>query len=87
MPVHYNVPDTVLQALKEYDMIPALKELLGRSSYNQNGMCTFFGPEISVYTNGNFWCTRLGYETRWEMGECRLRRKLRKESAQKHQER
>lgn len=30
---------------------------------------------------------RLGYETRWERGECRLKRKLRKESAQKHQER
>lgn len=50
MLVHCDVPDTVLQALQEYDVIPALKELLGRSSCNQNGMCTFSEPEILAYT-------------------------------------
>ena len=50
MLVHCDVPDTVLQALKENDVIPALKELLGRSSCNQNGICTFSEPEILVYT-------------------------------------
>ena len=40
----------MLKALKENDVVPALKELLGRSSCNQNGMCSFSEPEILVYT-------------------------------------
>lgn len=52
MPVHYNVPDTVLQALKEYDMIPALKMLLGEAVrikmacahfLDQKSRCTLMG--------------------------------------------
>lgn len=71
-------------------MVSALKYLTscwGKVVTTQSDTCTFAEPEIPIYNLmgifGALRCAQMG----WERGKPRLRRKLQKGSAQKHQER